>query len=34
MSIVRCYFLGLQRIASAAEEVWQQSVIPEIASVQ
>ena len=28
-----CYFLGPHRIALAAEEVWQHSVIREIASV-
>jgi len=33
MSIVWCYFLGPHRIALAAEEVWQHSVIREIASV-
>lgn len=33
MSIVWCYFLGPRRIALAAEEFWQHSVIREIASV-
>lgn len=29
MSNVCCYFLGPHRIASAAEEVWQHSIIRE-----